>query len=346
VRDLIVLEQACQFGVRRSPRPIHLQLAHALGAHRAVRISFVSGQILKHLEHARDGSKGAVRVVSIVQTISDLRAAVAGRRGAGPIGFVPTMGALHAGHASLIEHARRECATVVASIFVNPLQFDRPEDLERYPRTLETDVALCRSLGVDLVFAPGVAEMYPRPLECRVAVGKLADHLCGRYRPGHFAGVATVVLKLFEIVQADLAYFGEKDAQQLAIIRRLVADFNLPVRVVGVPTVREPDGLALSSRNQRLDATERTLAPALHRALLRVRHGIETGLTDSGTLTQAGEKEIPIDPRLKLEYLEIVDPDDFQPVREVRGRVVAAGALWVGTTRLIDNVTCTPERSR
>jgi pantoate--beta-alanine ligase len=179
-----------------------------------------------------------------------------------------------------------------------------------------------------------------------VSVGRLADHLCGRFRPGHFAGVATVVLKLFEIVQADRAYFGEKDAQQLAIVRRLVADFNLPLRVVGVPTVREPDGLALSSRNQRLDTTERALAPALYRALLRVKHGIETGITVSGALKQAGEKEIPIDPRLKLEYLEIVDPDDFQPVREVHGSVVAAGALWVGTTRLIDNMTCTPERTR
>ena len=282
----------------------------------------------------------------VVATISDLRSAVAARRAAGTTGFVPTMGALHAGHARLIEQARRECATVVVSIFVNPLQFDRPEDLERYPRSLDTDAALCRSLGVDLVFAPSVDEMYPTPLECRVTVGKLADHLCGRYRPGHFAGVATVVLKLFEIVQADRAYFGQKDAQQLAIVRRLVADFNLPMRVIGVPTVREADGLALSSRNQRLDTTERALAPALYRALLRVKHGIETGITDSGALKQTGEKEIPIDPRLKLEYLEIVDPDDFQPMREVRGAVVVAGALWVGTTRLIDNVTCAPERTR
>lgn len=285
-------------------------------------------------------------MATVVETISDLRTAVNGRRAAGPIGLVPTMGALHAGHASLIEHARRECATVVVSIFVNPLQFDRPEDLERYPRSLETDVALCRALGVDLVFAPAVDEMYPRPLECRVTVGKLADHLCGRYRPGHFAGVATVVLKLFEIAQADRVYFGEKDAQQLAIVRRLVADFNLPLRIVGVPTVREPDGLALSSRNQRLEATERALAPALYRALLRIRQGVEAGITDSGALKRVGASELPIDPRLKLEYLEIVEPDDFQPVSEIRGRVVAAGALWVGTTRLIDNMTCTPERTR
>lgn len=279
-------------------------------------------------------------MISVINTIADLRTAVAKRRSRGRVGFVPTMGALHAGHARLIEQARRECATVVVSIFVNPLQFDRPEDLERYPRSLEVDVALCQSLGVDLVFAPAVAEMYPAPLECRVTVGKLADHLCGRYRPGHFAGVATVVLKLFEIVQSDRAYFGEKDAQQLAIVRRLVSDFNIPLRIIGVPTVREEDGLALSSRNQRLDAAERALAPALYRALRRVKSEIESGVTDAATVKRAGAAEIPADSRLKLEYLEVVDPDDFQPVSEIHATVVVAGALWVGTTRLIDNVTC------
>jgi pantoate--beta-alanine ligase len=280
--------------------------------------------------------------ISIVESIADLRKAIAGRRAAGLVGFVPTMGALHAGHASLIARAHQECATVVVSIFVNPIQFDRPEDLERYPRSLEADVALCRSLGVDLVFAPSVGEMYPKPLECSVDVGRLADHLCGRFRPGHFKGVATVVLKLLDIVCPDLAYFGQKDAQQLAIVKRLVADFNVPVRIVGVPTVREPDGLALSSRNQRLDTRERALAPALYRALQRVQRDIDAGVTDPGTLKQAGLREIPEDPALKLEYLEIVDPDDFQPIDRIRGPVVAAGALWVGTTRLIDNVTIAP----
>jgi len=278
----------------------------------------------------------------VIESIADLRKAIAGRRAAGLVGFVPTMGALHAGHASLIARAHQECATVVVSIFVNPIQFDRPEDLERYPRSLEADVALCRSLGVDLVFAPSVSEMYPKPLECSVDVGRLADHLCGRFRPGHFKGVATVVLKLLDIVCPDLAYFGQKDAQQLAIVKRLVADFNVPVRIVGVPTVREPDGLALSSRNQRLDTRERALAPALYRALQRVQRDIDAGVTDPGTLKQAGLREIPEDPALKLEYLEIVDPDDFQPIDRIRGPVVAAGALWVGTTRLIDNVTIAP----
>jgi len=277
-----------------------------------------------------------------ISTISDLRAALDARKPAGLIGFVPTMGALHAGHASLIERARHDCATVVVSIFVNPLQFDRPDDLQRYPRSLDTDVALCRSLGVDLVFAPPVDEMYPAPPECGVSVGRLADHLCGRFRPGHFAGVATVVLKLFQIVQSDRAYFGEKDGQQLAIVRRMVSDFNIPVRIVGVPTVREADGLALSSRNQRLDAEERALAPSLYRALHRVRGDIAAGIADVDELKRSGATEIPADHRLKLEYLEIVDPGEMQPVKQVQGPVVAAGALWVGNTRLIDNLKCEP----
>jgi pantoate--beta-alanine ligase len=274
----------------------------------------------------------------IVETIADLRAHVAKKRSAGPLGLVPTMGALHEGHASLIHQARLECATVVVSIFVNPIQFDRPEDLARYPRSLDTDAALCASLGVDLVFAPAVAEMYPVSLECKVEVGRLADHLCGRYRPGHFGGVATVVLKLFEIVQPDRAYFGEKDAQQLAVIRRLVSDFNVPTTIVGVPTVREPDGLALSSRNQRLDPGERQLAPALFHALQHVKDAIAGGITSVSALKQIAANHIPHDARVRLEYFEIVDPVDFQPVDRVGGPVVAAGALWVGTTRLIDNM--------
>jgi pantoate--beta-alanine ligase len=284
--------------------------------------------------------------ITICETVADLRTANAARRTNGPVGLVPTMGALHAGHASLIARAHQECVTLVVSIFVNPIQFDRPEDLERYPRALDDDVALCRSLGVDVIFAPSVAEMYPAPLECSVDVGRLADHLCGRYRPGHFKGVATVVLKLFQIVNADRAYFGEKDAQQLAVVRRMVSDFNLPVSVIGVPTVREADGLALSSRNQRLDPTERMLAPALYRALKRVESDIASGVSDVAALVRGGKSEIPPDDRLRLEYLEIVDPRDFQPVDRVTGPVVAAGALWVGGTRLIDNVACAGSRDR
>ena len=281
----------------------------------------------------------------IVDTIAALRSRVATRRSAGPLGLVPTMGALHEGHASLIRRARAECSTVVVSIFVNPIQFDRPEDLERYPRSLDVDVALCASLGVDFVFAPSVGEMYPVRLECRVEVGRLADHLCGRFRPGHFGGVATVVLKLFEIVQQDRAYFGEKDAQQLAVIRRLVSDFNIPTSIIGVPTVREPDGLALSSRNQRLDPRERQLALALFRTLQQVNAAIASGVTDPDTLKRLAARQIPPDPALRLEYFELVDPVDFQPVERVDGPVVAAGALWVGATRLIDNMRCVPGES-
>ena len=283
--------------------------------------------------------------LEIVETIAGLRARVAARRSAGLVGLVPTMGALHEGHASLIRQARAECSSVVVSIFVNPIQFDRPEDLERYPRSLDIDAALCASLGVDLVFAPTVAEMYPVSLECRVEVGRLADHLCGRFRPGHFSGVATVVLKLFEIVQQDRAYFGEKDAQQLAVVRRLVSDFNVATTIVGVPTVRESDGLALSSRNQRLDPDERQLAPALYHALQRVKSAIAAGVSNVSELKQLAVTQIPPDPRLRLEYFEIVDPVDFQPVDAVTGPVVAAGALWVGTTRLIDNMRCVPGES-
>jgi pantoate--beta-alanine ligase len=283
--------------------------------------------------------------LQIVETIAALRARVSPRRSNGPIGLVPTMGALHDGHARLIRQARAECATVVVSIFVNPIQFDRPEDLERYPRSLETDAALCESLGVDLIFAPSVAEMYPVPLACRVEVGRLADHLCGRFRPGHFNGVATVVLKLFEIAQADRSYFGEKDAQQLAVVRRLVSDFNVPTMVIGVPTVRELDGLALSSRNQRLSAEERQLAPALFHALQKVQRAVADGVTSAADLKQLAAGEIPADSRVRLEYFELVDPVDFQPVDRVTSPVVAAGALWVGTTRLIDNMRCVPGQS-
>lgn len=252
------------------------------------------------------------------------------------------MGALHAGHAALIERARRESRTVVVSIFVNPLQFDRADDLERYPRQREADVELCGRLGVDVLFVPDTAEMYPVPPECTVDVGKLADHLCGRFRPGHFRGVATVVLKLLQIVRPDQAYFGEKDAQQLAVVRRLVTDFNVPVKIVGVPTVREPNGLAISSRNQRLDARERELALELYRALREAEAQIAGGATDAGEIVRDAKARIPADERLRLEYLELVDPDDFQPVARVTRSVIAAGALWVGGTRLIDNLRCVP----
>src|SRR5688572_7917175 len=215
------------------------------------------------------------------------------------------MGALHEGHASLIAQARAGSDAVIVTIFVNPIQFNNEEDLRLYPRTMEADAALCESLGVDIIFAPAVEEMYPMPLACAIDVGKLADHLCGAFRPGHFKGVATVVMKLFQIVQADRAYFGEKDAQQLAVIRRLVADFNVPATVVEVPTVREADGLAMSSRNRHLSAGERGMATYLYRALVQASRMIAQGERNASTVRQAAAATIPHSDALKLEYLEV-----------------------------------------
>ena len=263
------------------------------------------------------------------------------------------MGALHAGHAALVDAARRECDIVVVSIFVNPIQFNSQDDLSRYPRTLDGDLALCRERGVNLVFAPTAAEVYPQPLECRVDVGHMADHLCGRFRPGHFAGVATVVLKLFQMIQPHRAYFGEKDAQQLAIVRRLVHDFNVPVDIREVATVREPDGLAMSSRNAHLTADERAVAPVLYKALDAARRRIVSGERDASAICAAARDYVAeqyvvsgfsrtetmgqtVD--LRLEYLEIVDPVTMQPLAHIDGPVRVAGAMWVGSTRLIDNV--------
>ena len=252
------------------------------------------------------------------------------------------MGALHAGHAALVEAARRECGVVVVSIFVNPTQFNNQDDLARYPRTLDADLALCRDLGVDIVFAPSAAEVYPQPLECSVDVGRLADHLCGKFRPGHFRGVATVVLKLFQMVQPHRAYFGEKDAQQLAIVKRLSADFNVPIEIVEVPTVREADGLARSSRNRHLSAEERAVAPVLYQALQDARRRIAAGERDVRAICIAAERYVGSGfsrtVNVRLEYFEIVDPLTMQPLDRIDRPVRVAGAIWVGSTRLIDNI--------
>ena len=264
------------------------------------------------------------------------------RRARQRVGFVPTMGALHAGHARLIERARQESDRVIVSVFVNPLQFDRKDDLERYPRTLEADVRICRDLGAEFVFAPTVEEMYPAEPLCTVTIKKLTDRLCGRFRPGHFDGVATVVSKLFDIVQPDVACFGEKDAQQLAVIRRMVGDLNMPVVIVGVPTVREPDGLALSSRNVRLSPEERSKALALHQALRAAARAMAAGERNGREVERQAAAAIPQDGALRLEYLEVVDPLELQRVDTIAGRVLVAGAMWVGNTRLIDNLTWEP----
>jgi pantoate--beta-alanine ligase len=276
----------------------------------------------------------------VARTIARVRAWRDDRRRAGQrIGLVPTMGALHEGHARLIETARQRGDHVVVSIFVNPLQFDRKDDLERYPRTLDADLRICNDLGVELVFAPPVEEMYPVETLCTVTVKRMTDGLCGRFRPGHFEGVATVVAKLFDIVQPEVAYFGEKDAQQLAVIRRMVTDLNIPVEIVGVATVREADGLALSSRNVRLSLEERSKATALYRALREAEQSIAGGERDARTVERRAAAVIPSDASLRLEYLEVVEPVELQRVDTIAGPVLVAGALWVGNTRLIDNLS-------
>ena len=258
------------------------------------------------------------------------------------IGLVPTMGALHAGHGALIDQARAECAFVVATIFVNPTQFDRADDYQRYPRTFEQDSAFCRSRGVDAVFAPEATELYPEPLATVVDVPDLSRFLCGPFRPGHFRGVATVVAKLFQIVLPDAAYFGEKDAQQLAIIERMTRDLNMPLEVRAVPTVREPDGLAMSSRNQRLTADERRIAPVLFRALDAARRKAGGGCKDPADVKAEGLRVLESEPSVRVEYLEIVGTATMAPVDRIAGPVRIAAAVWLGSTRLIDNVLCAP----
>ena len=275
----------------------------------------------------------------VVESISELRRRLQHFR---EIGLVPTMGALHAGHAKLIETACSQCDCVVVSIFVNPLQFDRKDDLDRYPRTLERDVELCEKMGVDLIFAPSAMEMYPKPPLCTVEVGRIADHLCGPFRPGHFRAVATVVMKLLQIVRPDRAYFGEKDAQQLAVIRRVVADLNVATAIVEVPTVREPDGLAMSSRNRLLSRTQRTSATVLYEALREAASVIAAGERDSAVIKKVATGRIGRAADARLEYFDIVDPEDMQPVSRIEGPVRTAGAIWVGSTRLIDNMLCVP----
>jgi pantoate--beta-alanine ligase len=252
------------------------------------------------------------------------------------------MGALHAGHGRLIETARRESDCAVVSIFVNPIQFDRTDDYSRYPRALPNDLEFCAARGVDIVFAPTPEEVYPAAQRAFVDVNEISDHLCGPFRPGHFRGVATVVLKLLNIVQPDRAYFGEKDAQQIAVIRQLVKDLNVPVAIVEVPTVREADGLALSSRNAYLTAEERRVAPVLHRALQAAALSISAGATCAAEIKKEALHVFAAHSQVRVEYLEIVNLADMQPVEQIIGSVRVAGAIWIGKTRLIDNVLCTP----
>jgi pantoate--beta-alanine ligase len=279
----------------------------------------------------------------IADTIADTRAAVAAARTAGKrIGFVPTMGALHTGHAALIRACRAECDYTVVSIFVNPTQFGPNEDYSRYPRTMDADRELCAAVGTDLIFAPSREEMYPPDARTFVEVTGLQDVLCGRSRPGHFRGVATVVLKLFEIVRPDLAYFGQKDAQQVAVLRRMVTDLNLPVAVRVLPTVREPDGLAMSSRNRYLDPAQRQNATCLYRALRQAEALVAAGERAVPVLERAMADVVAAAPGARLDYAEVRDANTLESISTVDRPALAALAVYFGTTRLIDNTTLSP----
>jgi len=272
--------------------------------------------------------------MQITRTPAEVRDAL---RGAGrPVGLVPTMGALHAGHLALVAQARAECRTVVASLFVNPLQFGPGEDFDRYPRAFESDVAALEAGGVDVVYAPDVGTMYPPGFATSVDPGDVGERYEGSLRPGHFRGVATVCVKLFATAGCDRAYFGAKDAQQAAVIQRVIEDLNLPVELIVVPTVREPDGLALSSRNVYLDVEQRAAAPALHRALDAVMRAVTHGETDRDRAVAAGRAELTVP--LHEAYLDVVDPQTFVSPERLDAPVLAIASAWLGPTRLIDNV--------
>jgi pantoate--beta-alanine ligase len=258
------------------------------------------------------------------------------------LGLVPTMGALHEGHLSLVRAARAKVDVVAASIFVNPTQFGPNEDFTRYPRNLDTDCALLEREGVDVVFAPSAEEMYPIAAVTWVTVEGLSDRLCGKSRPGHFRGVATVVAKLFNIVEPDVAFFGQKDAAQVAVIKRMVRDLNFPVAIEVCPIVRESDGLALSSRNAYLSPDERKMALVLHASLQRAQKVFESGERDSARLVSEAQKAFVWQPAARLDYFEIVDPDDLEPITTVNQRSLVAVAAFVGNTRLIDNILLEP----
>jgi pantoate--beta-alanine ligase len=266
----------------------------------------------------------------------------AARESGARLGLVPTMGALHAGHLSLVLAARAQCDLVAVSIFVNPTQFGPSEDFSRYPRTFESDCAALEKEGVDLLFAPAVEEMYGKGETTWVMVEGLSERLDGRSRPGHFRGVTTVVSKLFHIIEPDVAFFGQKDAAQLAIIRRMVRDLNIPVEIVGCPIVREPDGLAMSSRNIYLSPEERLHALALNRSLRATEEAFRSGETGAARLSEVGRAIIAREPGVRLDYFAVVDPESLEPLQRVTRPALIAVAAYVGSTRLIDNVVLEP----
>jgi pantoate--beta-alanine ligase len=281
--------------------------------------------------------------VKIFSTIIEARAECRRARAGGKcLGLVPTMGALHEGHLSLVRAAKAQCDTVAVSLFVNPTQFGPTEDLAKYPRPFERDRELLEKEGVAILFAPSAGEMYPEGEVTRVVVEGLSEKLDGRSRPGHFRGVTTVVSKLFHIVEPDLAFFGQKDAAQSAIIRRLVRDLNFPVEIVICPIVREPDGLAMSSRNAYLSTVERQRALALHRSLELVVDKFRAGEKGAAQLIARARDIFAQEPQVRLDYFEIVDPDTLDPIEHIQQPALVVVAADVGSTRLIDNVILNP----
>jgi len=276
----------------------------------------------------------------VVKTIKSLRAVVSEARDAArTIGLVPTMGALHEGHISLIDRAGRHGDFIVVSIFVNPTQFGPKEDFGKYPRTLREDLRICRERGVDAVFLPSVQEMYPQENLTWINVEKLAEPLCGQLRPGHFRGVATVCAKLFNIVTPDVAYFGQKDAQQAAIIKKMVADLDFPLKIMVCPTIRANDGLALSSRNKYLSPAQRSDALCIYRSLMTAREMIEAGVTNPKTIIGKMRKIIGKAESLTgIDYISIVDSRNLQGINRIKAKVLIAVAARFGSTRLIDNI--------
>ena len=276
--------------------------------------------------------------MTIVKTIEEVRAQVKAWRAQGlTVGLVPTMGYLHEGHQSLIARSVAENDRTVVSDFVNPIQFGPTEDLATYPRDIDRDAALCESTGADLICHPEADEMYAPDFCTYVDMDHLTKGLCGKTRPIHFRGVCTVVSKLFHIVQPDRAYFGQKDAQQLAVIRRMVRDLNMPLEIIGCPIIREEDGLAKSSRNTYLSAEERQAALCLSRGLNKGKAAVEAGETDAAKVRQIITEEIEAEPMSRIDYVEIVDWNNLEPVDSTEGSILAAVAVYIGKTRLIDN---------
>jgi pantoate--beta-alanine ligase len=282
--------------------------------------------------------------MNICATIPEARAACRDARASRKrLGLVPTMGALHEGHLSLVRAAKAQCDAVAVSIFVNPTQFGPTEDLSKYPRQFERDCRLLEKEGVELLFAPPVEEIYPHGEVTWVWVEGLSEKLDGRSRPGHFRGVTTIVSKLFHILEPDVAFFGQKDAAQLAVIRRMVEDLNFPIEIVACPIVREPDGLAMSSRNAYLNQEERGRALVLQRSLQQAQQEFQGGERIAAKLISAAKEVLASEPPVVLDYFEIVDPDTLDPVERISQKTLVAVAAYVGSTRLIDNTVLYPE---